>query len=572
MIEFTKQRLLIGAAIMCCAAAHAKEQPEMIFGDALSGISPNGEWVAGLISDGDAIIRNLKTGEMWPYFSSGSRYYYVGYGTPVSNNGVVVGGTTTANASYWENGAWHPLPVPDRNFICNAVSITPDSGIICGGVGAAAFGGEDTENTMLFPGLWYRQEDGSYSDPIILPHPDKDMTGRAPQYISAIAISDDGKTVAGEITDYFGARTEPIVYRCDDDGNWSYLRLGEKMLNPSGIIFPEWPGGLPDDILMPTQEWYMTQEQIDAFVEAFNEWDNTGEPPHYEDFMTPEAVEEYRKDLQAYWDLVLPWQENFDKFMSLYKQYLSQGTSFARNQARLSPDGKYYVTSAGGQPVIFDTETGDVTILRSNARISVTSVAADYTIMGSISAPGADVGTFKAYIFPQMKEGGMLLEDFMKEINPEVFDWMEGHLLQDVIVGLNSDGSFATELMLCTGIPVSTPDMSWILTNNTVLSWVDDPGEEFLSVLLPTGLKLGSPQDPDEPQEPDTGAVNGIADSIQCDLAMVYDLGGNLVYTLKSPGTDDTGAILTGAGIPRGFYVVKTIYSDGSSRSCKICL
>ena len=532
-------------------AASAVQDPTMIYGEALSGVSPDGQWVAGQITDGSVIIRNLATGEFWADFASGLNNYYVGYGSPVSNIGVVAGSTTTSNAAYWEKGKWTLLPVPNRQYICNAVSITPDGSIICGGVGMAQVGA-DTESTMLFPALWYRQEDGTYGDPLILPHPELDLTGRAPQYISAIAVSDDGKTVAGEITDYFGARTEPIAYTCDANRNWTFRRLGTEMLNPNGIVFPEWPGGLDDDILMPTQEWYMTPEQIEAFVEAFNEWDNTGEPPRYEDFMTPEQIAEYRAALKEYYDIVAPWAEKYNEFMEVYMRYLNQGSSFGRNQIRLSPDGKICVTSSGGRPVVFNLETGETTVLQTQRPTAITCVTADYSILAYISAKGADLGTYKAYIYPQMQEGGMALEDYLKGVSPDLYEWMESHLYQDVIVGLNADGTLATETMMCTGIPVATPDMGIIVTNNSTASWIDDPGEEYLSLVLPTGLN-----------NTENNAVEEIVENKDCEGMSVYDLAGTLVATGKTLDTD---------ALAKGVYIVVKRYGDGTYSTSKICL
>lgn len=552
-----KKILLLLTAVCAVNAFGEETEPRMWFGEAMSGISPDGNWIAGQIADGSVIIRNLSTGDEWLHFSDGgNRNYYVGHGLPVSNIGVVAGSTTTSNAAYWENGVWTVLPTPNPGTISNAVSITPDGGIICGGVGQAPMGG-DTESTMMHPALWYRQENGRYSDPVVLPHPDLDLTGRAPQYITAIAISDDGKTVAGQLMDYFGGCCEPLIYQCDENGDWSYTLLGRELLNPTDIVFPEWPGGLDDEILMPTQEWYMTPEQIEAFVEAFNEWDNTGEPPRYEDFMTPEAIEEYQKAMREYLEILLPWQEKFNNFMDIYRQYLSRAASFGFNNGRLSPDGRYYVTTAGGvrpdgssrsgrYPVIFDTSTGGYTILDSDRAVSVNYVASDYTILANMGG-GGDTGTIKAYVFPQMQPGGMFLEDWIREINPELYDWMEGKLYQDVIVGIDANDMYQTELMMCTGIPVGTPDMKYILTNNFTSSWLDDPGQDFVSVLLPTLY---------------TSKVNEVALDLETVEYEVYDLNGRKLMTTRSKDETDT--------LCKGIYLIREKDKTGNWKTNKI--
>lgn len=557
-----KKSLLFLSASIALASYAGTTEPQIWFGEAMSGISPDGNWIAGLIADGSVIIRELSTGDEWLYISDGgNRNYYVGHGLPVSNNGVVVGSTTTSNAAYWENGKWTVLPTPDPGLISNAVSITPDGGIICGGIGVAPMAA-DTESTMMFPALWFRQSNGKYGDPFVLPHPDLDITGRVPQYITAIAISEDGKTVAGQLMDYAGGACEPIIYTCSADGEWSYTLLGRDLLNPTGIKFPEWPGSLDDDILMPTQEWYMTPEQIEAFVEAFNEWDNTGTPPRYEDFMTPEAIEEYQKDMKEYLEILLPWQEKFNTFMDVYRQYLGRSASFGFNNGRLSPDGKYYVTTAGGvtpdgssrngrYPVIFDTTTGNYSVLNSNYAVNVNYVASDYTILGSRTDGGGDTGTIRAYIFPQMEPGGMFIEEWMKEKNPAVYDWMEQKLYQDVIVGVGTVTEYEIEPMFCTGIPVGTPDMKYILTNNFTSSWLDDPGQDYVSVLLTTEYIPSSGDN----------AVNEILAGKEYVSFEIYDLSGKLILTTGS---------MNGLNIQEGIYIVKAHAADGETASYKI--
>lgn len=552
-----KKILLLLTAAFAVNAFGEISEPRLMFGEALSGISPDGNWVAGQIADGSVIIRNLATDERWIHLSDGgNKNYYVGHGLPVSNIGVVVGATNTYNAAYWENGRWKELPTPHPGWIRNAVSITADGGIICGGIGGAEMA-DDTESTMLLPALWYRQEDGSYSDPVMLPHPKEDLTGRPPQYITTFTMSADGKTVGGQLMDYYGGVCEPIVYRCDENGEWSYTLLGRDLLNPKNIEFPEWPGSLPDDILMPTQEWFMTQEQIDAFVNAFNDWNNIGEPPRYEDFMTEEQIEAYRKAMQEYLDIALPWSEKYEAFMALYRNYVRSGVSFGFNNGRISPDGRYFVMTASGlnnvgsygggsMPVVFDLITGEYTILRSDHSININYISEDYTLLGFTGA-AKDVGTRKAYVYPQMQPGGIALEDYMKQINPDIYDWMEDHLLQDIIIGLGSETLYETELMFSTGIPTATPDLKYILTNNITWSWLDDPGEDYVSVLIPTQ---------------GTSKVNEVALEIDAVEYEVYDLNGRKVMTTRSK--DET------ASLDKGIYLIKEKDKTGNWKTYKI--
>lgn len=566
-----KKNILVASLALLMTGSVFAQSPDIFDSEAHSAISADGNWIAGQIEDGSVIIRNVATNEFWTSFSNGGNTnYYIGIGQPISNTGVLAGATTTSNAAYWEGGKWTLLPVPYSGFICNATSITPDGNIICGGVGMAGMT-DDTESTMLYPALWYRGEDGKFADPVILPHPDYDMTGRVPQYITALVISEDGKTVGGHVMDYTGLVAEPIVYHCDDSGNWNYTLLGRDFLNPTGIVFPEWPGGLDEDIVMPSQEWFMDRDQVEAFVEKMNDWDYTGDMPRYEDFMTPEQIEQYEEAVKEYLEIQIPWKQKYEAFMDVYRQYKSASSSFSYNNCRLSPDGKYYVNSAGldkthgsgVHPVVFDVASGEPTIIDTDRGINITSVTSDYSLLGYTGA-GGETGTIKAYILPKMQPGGILLEDFVKEINPELYDWMEGILTHDVIIGLGQVTQFETEEMFCTGIPVATPDLKYIVTNNSTTSWDDYVGGPYITAYLPLDFGKNVPDNPEE---------NGVNDIVISDLLRVdrnlltvgegvdsieiFDLTGKRVMAVSHPsGTIDMG-------LSEGIYIVWGNTADG---------
>lgn len=551
------------------------DAPKLIEGELIQNISPNGEWIASQVADGSVAITNLISGKFWVSESDhGDRNYYIGLGNAVSNNGTVVGSTTTSNAAYWENGEWNVLNTPNAGYISNATSITPDGNIICGGVGVAPFSA-DTETPMLYPALWYRQPDNTFGEPFILPHPELDLTSRAPQYITAISISEDGKTVGGQIMDYTGACVEPIVYQCNDKGNWSFTRLGEGLINPNNIEFPEWPGALDDNILLPSQEWFMTEEQIESFVDAFNDWDNTGQPPRYEDFMTSGQIEEYQKALKEYYNILNEWSVKFEYFMDVYRQYLREGSSFYFNNGFISTDGKYYVSTAncslegvvGVYPIIFNLADYSYKILETNYPVVVSYLSADYTILSYIPG-GSDIGTYKAVIFPQMYPGGILLEDYVQEKNTSLYNWMIETLTHDVITGPGINTVYSTEEMVCTGIPTATPNLEIIATGNSTYSWNDYfGGEEFVSILLPmkymedTGVDVIS-SDNEIPfiinKENEIEVTRFL-----CSMN-IYELSGRKVFSK----TNINGKVCT--KLPLGIYIIKVIDANSKIYSLKV--
>ena len=148
---------------------------------------------------------------------------------------MLVGSTTpVGTAAYVKGGEWHLLPVPYPEHTNLAHGITPDGKVICGVVGNDDVS-LDATNIMSLPAVWYLQDDGTYGEPVVLPHPEKDFTGRVPQYVSAISISDDGKTVVGQVRDYRGSMEEPIVYTCNDKGEWSYTLICPELINPKSF-------------------------------------------------------------------------------------------------------------------------------------------------------------------------------------------------------------------------------------------------------------------------------------------------------------------------------------------------
>lgn len=566
------KKLLLSLSIPFLAVSASAIEPMVLEGEAITAISPNGVWAAGQIADGCVIIHNFETGDVWTYITDGAILnYYTGLANAISDIGVLIGTTRTDNAAYWENGKWRDLPGVDPKYISNTGSITPDGSVICGGLGTATFS-LDSDDLLLSPAVWYRQADGTYSDPVMLPHPEFDLTGRVPQYITAVGISNDGKTIAGQIRDFTGFMMEPIIYRCDDNGNWTYKMLARDLLNPQGIVFPEWPGELSDEFLMPSQEWFMDQDQIDAFIEAFEEWDYSDDGPQYEDFMTPEQIEAYNKAMAEYLEVYNPWAEKYVDFMNAYYEYVWSGTAFYFNNVRISPDGKSYLTTAempdySNHTIVIDIDTDTPKIYNSNQNILISCMTDDGSILGTLQAGGADTGTRISYIYPQGQDKAVPLHDYMREINPEIADWMEDNMIREVITGISNVGTFSTRDMMCSGIPIATPDMSVIVGSNTTLSWMDYDGPEFISFVYPTGIEAGVDEIATENQYK-VNLIEGGSISLigQFNSLDIYDLSGTKVYSVEQP------AEIVNPGLTSGIYIISAIDETGNQHRMKAML
>lgn len=400
-----KNLLLLGSALLMSTAAFATDTPQTIENFFTVGISPNGQWLVGQGGSYSLLIKNLATGDTYEYYEDDSHAYATGSGSVVSNNGTVIGTTDNLSASYWENGEWIDLKTPDVDGATNTVnSITPDGNIICGNVGNAAVSLETSE-IMCLPAVWYRGEDGTFGDPVLLPHPSFDFTGRVPQYITAVSISDDGNVIVGQMQDYTGFVIQPIVYVRNENKEWTYALIHPELTNPNGVEFPEYPGefdllcdktdfmtqeeidaynkavedyyNAQESLIFPQPEQFMSDDEYDAYMEALNEYYETWENyPEYVDYMTEAELEAYNKAVDEYYEkigsLVYPdiddymtdeekaeyaaayaiyeqaydeWNEKYMAFEDAFSSCLADGYTYLFNNFRISPDGRMAVTT-----------------------------------------------------------------------------------------------------------------------------------------------------------------------------------------------------------------------------------
>ena len=218
--------LLSAVAALGTAGANALE-PQVFENVTINMLSPDGNMGVSSMY-GTVTIFDFANNKTYEYgsgeggvFSDGfgddtsSITYNVGNGNCISSTGIVVGGLGDDVAAYWENGEWKMLPTGDVTGVYSAHGVSADGGVICGIVPSRTTG-----ETTTLPAVWTRKADGTYNDYVILPHPEKDFTGRDPQYITAVAISADGKTVAGQVLDYRGGMPQPIIYRLNDKNEW----------------------------------------------------------------------------------------------------------------------------------------------------------------------------------------------------------------------------------------------------------------------------------------------------------------------------------------------------------------
>ena len=577
------RNLLLTAATLITLPAVAALTPKSYPDYQVTSVSPNGKFAVSEFY-GTLIVMNLETGEekTWQGNEEGTVAYGVGNGNVVSNDGTVVGYIDYSSGAvyYLENNEWHQLStiVEGTSNIANA--ITPDGRIICGGNGLTSISTDDNPTPMSVPVLWIRGEDGNFGKPVELPYPTTDITGRVPQYVTAIALSDDGSTVLGQVRDYSGRIHYPIVYT-NNNGEWTYSLPAMSLVNPDNIELPQDPGEGP---AAPTAEDFLSPEEKTAFEKALEEWENKNggssipdfnSYPDVNDFLGEESKARYDEAYDEYIKANAAWEEKAIAFYTAFDKLLISGLSFEFNIGSLSADGKTAWQSArkiignpenqykeAFAPATIDLTTGEIFIRDFSQDASMTFVAEDGTIFatkrdqleGIVYSP--DVNTIL----------GIPFIEYVENINPETAKWVNENMIHD-FVGMDPETfePIDRKNVICSGFTICSRDQS-VLISRAINYWEDTPVMIY-SYVLPgkidnAGIALNPAEDMGVTISKDgVIRINGEVVSLT-----VSDINGRVIYD-GSPASD---TIETGIG--NGAYIISAIGADGSLRTAKVLL
>lgn len=563
-----KTLLLSGVLMSGILAANAFDAPKEYANYSFQGISPNGRYVASSLF-GTVVILDLETGEKYEYVGDNVRTQYSeGLGNYVSDTGVVLGATSPeTDAAYWENGQWHQLQVPDRGKSNLTCGITPDASRICGSIGMAAISME-VDNLMLAPAYWDRQPDGSYGECHRLPYPELDFTGRVPQYITAIAISKDGKTIAGQVQDCIGMVCYPIVYTQDNSGEWSYTLPMQHAINPDNVTFPEYPGDGPK---RPAAENYMTGEQKAAYQAALQAWMDSGYDqslyPTDTDYLSAEAKAEYEADMAAYDEENIAWSAKYNAFMDMYYALADATPSYMFNSVRLSPDGST-LYQTGSTPDLSDPTAWFPTMVYIPWAIDIAAdTAADMSFgksLQAVAAPADGVLLACNGVGAIPMEGYIItdgtctpINEYMAGFSPELKTWIDDNMTQRVETGYDPETYEPIYSdMVVTGMPLASADL------NTIAVWNDCPwGSDYAYGYI---FDLGQFAGIDAPAAGASDDVTVAFDAAgnlmvtgDVDAVTLYDLSGRCVFSASAPrGT-------VACQLADGIYVVRALTPSG---------
>ena len=525
-----------------------------------SAISPDGTYVCSGI-EGGTWIKNLVTGEEWEFFDSETDASYgFGLGNCISKTGLITGSSYDKAYTWNEKDGWVQFkPTENIERVC-LNGITPDAKRIVGYVSSADFG--NYGETMILPAYWDLQDDGSWSQTKLLPFPAKDYTDRDPQYVTAIFVSDDGKTIGGMYLDYQGVIGSPIVYRENEDGSWEYDLIGSGYVNPEGLKLPEYPVA-PEPVEATD---YMTEEERAEYEKALKEWAASGyqDPyPEAEDYMSDENKLAYLLACDKYTEEAQKFNNDLENYYIILNKIQSESMLFIYNGITMSPDGtKLAVAAYDGQDfdfmsssksliVNFDLKTGKSDIYEYEESLSPTVSLDNGCILAT--NPAEEMGCQQAFIKTADKDSFITLVDYFKEESPAAAEWMIDNLTHeyDTLEGFDEEGFpiFGTATGIFSGVPYFDNDMKTFF-GGTISNWSETL--LYQSYVL-TGLTVSV--DAVETSGFDVKCltdgrvmISGKADNLE-----IYSVNGAKVFASEVNSNEIQ------VNIPKGIYIVKVL-------------
>ena len=377
-------------------------------------------------------------------------------------------------------------------------------------------------------------------------------------------MSADGSVIGGQMIDYTGLVAQPIVWREDDNGEWSYELLQPQLTNPSGEEFPpypgEWEGGG-----QPVPDQFMTPEELDAWVNGMQ----TGGNPSPFAYMTEEEIDAYYAALNKHEEEIEEWETAWDKWNAVYSKVVSNPNmvNYQFNNVEMSSDGRYYLSTRINSeeqtlyPVVMDLENNDYRFLDGSDNLMVSGISDNYSVLSTWIDPLGVLPT-RAYIYPELSDTAMALEEFVGQTSPEVATWMEDEMIRDVETATGGVTDF-----MCSGIPIASADLSLIITRMQV-KWLDAPlGQWLYSYAFSTGIEPSGVENVAAVENGMTVLPNGdVVLNGEFKSLNIYNISGMNVFEATAP----QGTVAT--NLDRGIYIYKAVGNDGKEIVRKIAL
>lgn len=564
-----KKTLLLCMSFGLTAATFAQTQPVVLPEFYSMKISPDG---SVLVSEGfeGADIYNVKTGERTPLGE-----YRLGSGNCVSTDGSIIVATTEMDAPVIiKNGEEIDVTsITDLYVSSSFNAITGDGTRIVGWVSNPNMNEGDMYSedgvTMYVPMYVELNQDGTLGEVKLLPYPEKDWLGKTPQYITASYISNDGKTILGQLVDNSGMCIYPVLFTEGNDGEWSYSLPTASLINPNELPLPEDPGEFT--LWPPEEKDYMSEEAYAKYQEAYDAWVLSGyEEDLYHEiatYMTEAEIKAYNEAAEQYNAEAMAYQQKCEKYSEELNTIKEESVFFLQNGQAMDADAKTIAMAASKEVIvdpeaewpeyetqyptyILDVESGELKEVKSfdNGTYPIPGqVLPDGTVIASTPQPSPWAARQlppQGYILLPESEEYVPVETKISEINAEAASWLNENYLKTIMVGYDWEtDEYNFETLLMTGHICVSDD--WSVVSGGVMSYLFNQEDE-----MPDG------EEPNMLESyvicSSTGAVNGIESDVTVDHVKYYDMNG---LEIKNP--------------EKGIYVVRKVLTDGSIKTSK---
>lgn len=568
-----KKSLLLAGALATVMSASALT-PEILTDMYCMQMSGNGRYIGSAIY-GQLTVLDRETGKIYEHESESA---YAGNGKAISDAGWMVGCYIDGTPAVFIDGEWTDLKLATGFYSAFPNAITPDNKFIAG------YANTYDSPIMQLPVMWELNEDGTYGEPFKLPHPDVDpITGDIPQYIMAVAISDDGRKVFGQMVHGTGMFIFPMIFELNDNNEWTYSYPGIELFNPEHLELPEDPGDF--DYPYPSYEDFMTPEELEAYQKAISDYYAAGDwsldYPFFGDFMTPEEIEAYNEAADAYNEAAEAYNEKYYAYFDVLDEIRATSPQLVQNQVFCSPDGNTVVFNAEisdgfgwwaqsiACPLQVDLTTGEAFQWDSSLNLYCSGVLNDGTLLGHTDAKVMSGLPVMAYLkFPDNEEF-VTLSDYLVAQDPGMESWIKINLTHPFIVDFDEDDNEITEDKVAFGIPTASNDLSTIITTSVTQFWqvpedVKDELDWYYTYVF-------------------SGLTNGVGNVAVDNAELTIKSLGNGVLSVSAPATIElfnlSGACVAktatnggtvNTGVESGIYVVKATAKNGTSTVAKL--
>lgn len=547
-----KKALLFPLAFGLAATAFAQTADPVVLPEFYSmRISPDGSVIVSQ-TDATVSIYDVKKGGDPIVFE----YFDLGSGNCITTDGsVIVGSTDMDRPLIVKNGEMVDLTGVGEDYMTyNFTAITGDGSRI---VGYAS--NNDESETMWIPMYIEVSADGNLGDPHFLPYPHKDWCDLDPQYVVPTYISNDGKTILGQLQDNTGGCSYPVLFKEGADGTWSYSLPTEAYINPDNLPLPEFPGEF--EVPCPQPEDYMTDEEKANWQNALDAWAADGydysKYPNIADFMSPENVAAYNNASEEYNRLAEEFNQKFEAYFDDLEAIKESSLFFCWNGLAMDTEGKM-VGICAQKSIESETSWFPVSIypcyilnLETNELTAVEHTTEGYPLPNKVFSDGTILGTTpvtfgglppQSYVIPAGTTKYIPLEDYLSTIAPTAATWLKENYTKQVITGYDYDPETYDETpifeeLVMTGHACVSDD--WKVITGGVMAYLYSEDNTYESYVIQT----------------ESSGVKTIGADATVKSVTYYDLNG---LKVMNPA--------------KGMYVSRTVYSDGTVVTSKVAV